>query len=112
MWPDRIRRTCRKLTRTTRDEPEQAVLLLSDLRDLFVDDGRKVWSTSDVLDELRSLEERPWCDWRYGKPLSPRQLAGLLRPFGVRPKEHRKGTRVFRGYCAKNFEDAFARYLP
>jgi hypothetical protein len=30
------------------------------------------------------MSERPWCEYgRQGKPITPRQLARLLKPFGI-----------------------------
>ena len=110
-WPKRVRLACRQLT-GVQDEPEDTVLLLTDLRALFSGDKREVWATTEVLDRLTEIEERPWRDWRYGRPLSPRQLAGLLKPFGIRPKGFREAYSVFRGYATEDFENAFARYIP
>ena len=52
----------------------------------------------------------PWCEWRAGKPLTQRQLARLLEPFGISPKQIWKG-RNLRGYEKGQFSDAFTRYL-
>ena len=110
-WPARIRRACIKLTKADQDESEDRVLLLEDLGELFSTREREVWRTADLINELVELEERPWRDWKYGKPISPRQLAGLLKPFGIRPKEFREGGAVFRGYERAGFDDALGRYV-
>jgi Protein of unknown function (DUF3631)/Bifunctional DNA primase/polymerase, N-terminal len=39
-------------------------------------------------------------------------LAAMLRPFGIRPHTIRIGQSTPKGYEFKDFEDAFARYLP
>jgi Protein of unknown function (DUF3631) len=39
-------------------------------------------------------------------------LAAMLRPFGIRPHTIRIGSSTPKGYELKDFEDAFARYLP
>ena len=60
-----------------------------------------------MLDALRGLDESPWSDW-YGKPLTARGLARLLKPLAIGP--HSDGNS--RGYKRRAFEDALARYLP
>src|SRR5437588_712897 len=61
------------------------------------------------------MEERPWAEWRKGKPITPPQLASLLKPFGIEPRTIRfgeGGKSSAKGYLREQFEDAFARYLP
>ena len=58
------------------------------------------------------MEERPWPEWRGGKPITPPQLARALAPFGVRPVNIRVGKHVPKGYTEAAFADAWARYLP
>ena len=41
---------------------------------------------------------RPWSEWKRGKPLSPRGLSDLLKPFKVKPQDVRLGGRVLKGY--------------
>jgi hypothetical protein len=104
-WPDRARRALVELHGGRDIDDESAgVRLLSDIRSVF-DDERL--STEAVLERLRDLEEAPWGDW-FGKPLSARSLAKMLRPYGIGP--HSDGTS--RGYRREAFEGAWARYLP
>jgi hypothetical protein len=49
---------------------------------------------------------------REGRPISPVQLAKLLKPFGISPRDVRLGTEVLKGYHAEDFAEACARYLP
>jgi hypothetical protein len=44
--------------------------------------------------------------------VTPGWLAAMLRPFGIRPHTIRIGQSTPKGYEFKDFEDAFARYLP
>ena len=39
-------------------------------------------------------------------------IARLLKPFGIKPKSIRVGTRTPKGYLKEWFEDVFTRYLP
>jgi hypothetical protein len=38
--------------------------------------------TEVILGKLHGISEAPWADW-YGKPLDARQLAKLLKPYGI-----------------------------
>jgi hypothetical protein len=58
------------------------------------------------------LVDRNWSTWNRGKPISPYQLASLLRPYGVKSRDIRDGEDRFWGYRRDGFEDAFRRYLP
>jgi hypothetical protein len=65
-----------------------------------------------LVRELGKMEERPWPEWRHRNPITVRQVARLLKPFGIRPKLLRAGDDVSRGYRLKDFEETFSRYLP
>ena len=57
-------------------------MLLADLRAIFQEAGDpEALQTKQILDELHGLDQRPWNEWRRGKPLSDQGLARLLRPF-------------------------------
>jgi putative DNA primase/helicase len=58
------------------------------------------------------MEDRPWPEWRNGKPITAPQLARVLRPFGIVPLNFRRGNEVVKGYLADRFTEAWARYLP
>ena len=109
-WPARARQALAAQP----DEPDDAaaVMLLADIRDLFEERQSDRAFTSDLVAYLTGLEERPWSDWRRGKPLTANQLARLLAPFKVKPAVIRVGARTPRGYTLEAFEEAFRRYLP
>ncbi|MGH7819491.1 MAG: DUF3631 domain-containing protein [Candidatus Binatia bacterium] len=94
----------------TGDDSVKAALL-ADVRAAFADLGPRI-SSSDLVARLLGMEERPWPEWMNGKPLSVRQLARLLKPFGIQPKTVRIGAGTLKGYDADDFADSFARYLP
>lgn len=107
-WPDRARRAAVTLSGTRSVEEDSAgVLLISDVRTVFVERDTERLSTEMLLDALRGLDESPWSDW-YGKPLTARGLARLLKPLAIGP--HSDGNSL--GYKRRAFEDAWARYLP
>jgi putative DNA primase/helicase len=114
VWPERARRAALVLSGVRSDDGESArTLLLQDIHAILESrDGSRIASTN-LVDGLVKIEERPWPEWgRQKKPLSPRALATLLSPFGIRPKQIRLGDRVVRGYERSDFDDAWSRYCP
>ena len=87
-------------------------MLLADIRTAFDEQQVERMATSTMLDLLNQREDRQWMEYRRGRPLSPVQLAKLLRPFDIRPSNHRtSGGRVRKGYTRAQFTDAWSRYL-
>jgi hypothetical protein len=43
------------------------------------------------------LEDRPWADWRGGRPISQARVARLLKPFGIHPMKLRFGAATANG---------------
>ena len=54
--------------------------LLADLRAVF--GTADSMHTESILDGLHKISEAPWADY-FGRPLNARDLARLLRPYGV-----------------------------
>ncbi|WP_163047157.1 DUF3631 domain-containing protein, partial [Acinetobacter nosocomialis] len=82
------------------------------LRDAVNDFGRRL-ATSDLLTHLNALDERGWGGWNDGNGITARNLARLLKPFGISSRDIRINDRAgIKGYLAEDLEDAFARYLP
>jgi len=118
-WPERARRAAKSLSGGV-DEAESApsIQLLSDLQDLFNKQEVDQLPTARILDHLHAREDRPWIEWIKGRPMTPRQMAKVLRGFGIRPKamwvavgEMGEKTTV-QGYLKAECLDAFARYIP
>ena len=86
-------------------------LLLADLCQLFRERGVAYLTSVSIVATLGVMEDRPWPEWRQGKPITPTQLAKALVPFGVRPKNVRDGNSVVKGYTADSFTDVWDRYL-
>jgi putative DNA primase/helicase len=111
-WPERARNAALKLSADNEDIETVASMLLTDLRDLFDGSGHDELFTSEIIAALIRMEERPWSE--YGEPPRPftrNQLARLLRPFKVKPKNLRRGTTQAKGYERKQLEELFKRYL-
>ena len=91
---------------------ENGAMLLADIRDALTENGATQMPSAELAERLGKLEERPWPEWRQGKPMTAPQLARALAPFGVRPANIRRGMEVVKGYRREHFEEAWTRYLP
>jgi len=91
---------------------ENGAMLLADIRDALAENGATQIPSAELAEKLGKLEERPWPEWRQGKPMTAPQLARALAPFGVRPGNIRRGMEVVKGYRREHFEEAWTRYLP
>ena len=67
--------------------------------------------TVTLIDYLCAEDEKPWATYNRGRPITPRQIAQIIRVFGIKSKRLRKGDEVAWGYELSQFEDAFARYV-
>ena len=87
------------------DPRDEKVALLADIRTVFGNRARI--STSELLGALNGMH-----GVHQGPAIrNPKQLADILRPFGVHPKKMRLGTdNSVRGYDRADFRDAWARY--
>ncbi len=115
-WPARARRALLDvfgLRNRAEGNAEAGALLLADIRLLFQGMSATRLPSADIVARLAEMEERPWPEWKAGKPITPPQLASALAPFGVRPTTIRPpaGNPV-KGYYREAFEDAWTRYLP
>jgi hypothetical protein len=111
-WPDRARRAARALSGGVESADGTGEQLLTDLRVIFSERGAARMFSHDLVGDLNAREERPWKEWRRGKPLTQVQLAQLLRPFGIRPGTVRIGSDTAKGYALEHFAEAFAHYPP
>ena len=59
------------------------------------------------------MDDRPWPEWKDGKPLSKAALGRQLTPLQILSGTIRFADgETLKGYYLEAFEDAFARYLP
>lgn len=119
-WPREARTAAMALSGQADDEAI-GTQLLSDIRSLFDrledfgrsdDDGGRAIASAALIERLGAMEDRPWAEWRHGKPITAPQMARLLRAFDVRPRTIRIGNQTAKGYLHEQFADAFSRYLP
>ena len=86
-------------------------MLLADLDGLFRRKEEPFLSSEEIVSELNRLEDRPWPELRSGQPITKKQIASFLAPFGIKPKQLWIDGKK-RGYERADFEDVFMSYLP
>ncbi|MBZ0160966.1 MAG: DUF3631 domain-containing protein [bacterium] len=112
-WPTRAREAALTLSgETVQEESHHGVTLIGDIVAIFEARDTDRLSTTDIIADLVKLEERPWSEWRHGKPITPRGVASLLRPFKIKPKVQRIGPDTSSGYEQHMFIEAHTRYFP
>ena len=111
VWPEKARAAALALSGKEADD-SPAVDLLQDMKEIFATRSEDRLPTTAILNDLHALEERPWPEWRNGKPITARQLARLLAPFGIAPTTFRtKSGTTPKGYLKASFSEIWARYL-
>jgi hypothetical protein len=129
-WPKLAREACTALVTGSKDDTETTgTRLLTDIRDVWprgagtsgtsgtaligqVPDVPLVphMGTDELLRLLHGVDEAPWADW-YGHPLNPRDLARLLKPYGVKSVKVRIGEQSVRGYRVADLIEPWRSYL-
>jgi hypothetical protein len=113
-WPDRIRDAAALLT--PRESESTGPMLLADIRATFEEANTDRLASAALCSALADMEARPWAEWKASKvssakPITPNQLARLLKPFGIVPDSVRIGKQTPKGYYWSQFEEAWQRYL-
>lgn len=109
-WSRRARTAAGLLTASDQGQT-LGIALLQDIQTIFMKIGVDRLRSSEVAGELGGMEDRPWTDWRQGKPISAAQIARQLSPFKVRPQDFKFDGSTAKGYAKSQFEDAWLRYL-
>lgn len=109
-WPQRAREAAVILAGDFDDEEQsRGVRLLADLRAVLVTESM---ATADLLAALNGIDEAPWSAWSDGNGINARNLARLLRPYEVKPRNVRTASGQAKGYSRDDLLDAWSRYLP
>ncbi len=113
-WPLKIRQAALKIVGKREEAPSLDAELLSDIRNVFADRKIERISSVHLLDALTVDDLAPWKTYNRGQPLTARQLANKLRPYGIYPVSMRipgiPGTP--KGYKLEDFSEVFQRYIP
>jgi putative DNA primase/helicase len=111
-WPQRARESACVLSGEGHDSTSINVELLADIHNIAFGELDVIRSI-DLVIKLIADPERPWVEWKGGKPLTQKQLAGLLRPFGIISETVSvPGFADAKGYRRARFEEAWEAYLP
>jgi hypothetical protein len=108
---------------TNRSDEDPGVLLLTDIRSVFLALGVDRIASKTLVGALLELEDGLWSEWRGlsdnrpPRKLTQSELAKLLSPFRISPKtiwpaQRRPGDKSARGYMRSQFETAWASYCP
>jgi len=111
-WSDKAKGSLIALSSNEDVEETYSVMLLEDIQKLFNELYIDRITSVGIADNLGKMEERPWPEYgKTGKPITTRQIARLLKPFGIKPVTHRFGIDTAKGYLLESFKDSFSRYL-
>lgn len=111
MWPVRARDAAAALSGVDREaerDPTDGVQLLTDIRAIFSECGQDSLTPVSLVFSLCELPDGVWMDWRFGKSITDKWVAKLLKPFGIKSRRNKSQ----RYYSRVDFEDAWRRYLP
>jgi putative DNA primase/helicase len=109
-WPDLAREAAETLSSSGDGDTSNRVQLLHDIRNIFVTRSALRIPSEDLAKALAEMVERPWPEWSKGKPITQRQIAKMLKPFGIEPRVIRVGNETPRGYQLDDLQDALSRY--
>ena len=112
-WPERIRDAAAALA--PRESESTGPMLLGDIKAMFDEKQSTAWRRSKSVsangDGGAALGRMEGSKGSSPKPLTPNQLARLLKPFGIAPTGTiRVGNRTAKGYYRHQFTEAWDRY--
>ncbi|MEE9290938.1 MAG: DUF3631 domain-containing protein [Alphaproteobacteria bacterium] len=112
-WPGHARTIAQQLS--TGDPGEDSSVktqLLADIRAIMDSRAIERIASADLVEALVSMEDRPWPEWKRGKPITTRGVARLLVDFEIRPQTIRLDSNITaKGYLLDDLKDTFVRYI-
>jgi len=110
-WPDRIEAAYAAQAMAEDDDAEPAgIMMLRDIAEIFASRRADRIATSEIVSDLMVMEERPWSDWRHGRPISAQSVAKQMKPFGIKARVLKLHGSAARVYLRIDVEAAAARY--
>src|SRR5262249_43822476 len=110
-WPDRARAAALTLSGEGLEDDAIGVQLLRDIQTAFGEE--EVIRSADLVAKLAEDPERPWADWKHGRPLSQNQLGRLLARFGITSETiYIPGLKTAKGYKRAQLEASWDAYCP
>ena len=112
-WPERERAAALALSGAGANEDDtRGNELLADVKKAFAACGLAELPTKALIAALCADPERPWAAYAKREQITDRQLAKLLRPFGiVSVTVHPPNAPDAKGYRRADLEEAWGRYL-
>jgi hypothetical protein len=112
-WPAMARRALVELCTEARAMDDSiGVRLLASIWKVFEETGLACISSVNLAKALAEMEDSLWAEWgKSEKPITAPKMASLLKPYGIHPHPVRDGSKVFKGYEADDFKDAWGRYV-
>jgi 5S rRNA maturation endonuclease (ribonuclease M5) len=92
--------------------PAIGIQLLRAIQIMFEQPDIECLLSRDIICKLTDDPEQPWVEYRNGKSITQKQLAGLLREYGIiSGTVHPPGLADGKGYKRHQFEEAWDIYL-
>jgi len=111
-WPSRMAAAYAADAASVDEDDEPAhVLLLHDVLATFEAKKLSELSPTDVIGELILMEDRPWSDWKHGRPLTTNALARMLKGFGIKASVRKVYGKASRVYTRQQVHNAATPYL-
>ena len=109
-WSEKSRQAATALAKGAEDvgEATHGHVLIEALRTTF--GIEPALSSQAICSKLNADEELPFVAYSAGTGIKPRDLAKLLRPYGIKSKVVRTGAETARGYHRDQFGDVWQRY--
>jgi hypothetical protein len=112
-WPDKARKAAKSVAEVKATlDASIGTELLNDIRAAFAKSGKEGLFSRRLSELLTTDPERPWAEYRNGRPLTQKQLGNLLAGYKITSETIWDGKVSAKGYQLSRFDDAFARYLP
>ena len=111
-WPKQAREAAARLSHLTRRQ-SWGVQMFQAFQQIFAS-GRKLITSKEVPSVLTADPDSVWCEYNRGGPITQRQVAVILEPYGIHPiviHPTRRSDASPRGYKVEQFRDAFALFL-
>jgi putative DNA primase/helicase len=86
--------------------------LLADIHEILERQKIDRISTADLIKELCADDEKPWGTHNKGFQIKPRQIAAMLKGYGIHSNTLRINSVIAKGYEREQFTEAFNRYTP
>ena len=111
-WVKRIIEAFIHATVEDSDDEYIGTMLLEDIKEILNKRNSDGIHSRDLVEDLVTLEGRPWSEWRRGNPMTANSLAKLLKTYGIKSKQIKLLGINRHGYLNEQFSEAFEHYIP